>query len=296
MPSSQVQTATAAMLEAIGLQDVNDADTSQQGVILRALNSAIDDLAIFAPAKWFGADEFAAVLASPSSVSLDVTQNSKTFTSTDIDSGASNMMGQAIVISGDGITNRLVRSGSTKLLLVPYGGSTGTRDATIYYDTASMPSDFKAFKGVLRIIGGDRINIVDNALDLGEDPFSSIPVGTPTAARMSIRTDGSGYRSTFLRFNALPATAIRIHFEYYRRPASIATLNDDRNDLVPQHFVHSILSPVCIQRLAGITDAVVIDPAKIDANYRAALAIMSQATDQEPFMQSVSLSNSIHRH
>lgn len=295
MPSSQVQTATTAMLEAIGLLETTDADTSQQGVILRALNAAIDDLAIFAPAKWFGADEHAAVLSAPSAVSMAVTQNLKTFTSTDIDNGAATMMGQAIVIAGDGITNRLVRSGSTKTLLVPYGGSTATRDATIYYDTVPMPSDFKAFKGVLRIIGGDRLQIVDNALDLGEDPFSSIPIGTPTAARMSIRTDANGYRSTYLRLNALPASAIRVHFEYYRRPASIATLSDDRNDLVPQHFIHSILVPVCIQRLAGITDAVVVDAAKIDANYKAALAIMSQATDQEPFMQSVSLSNSIHR-
>lgn len=296
MPSSQVQSATTAMLEAIGLLETTDADTSQQGVILRALNSAIDELALFAPAKWFGADEHAAALASPSSVSIDVTQNSKSFTSTDIDSGAATMMGQAIVISGDGLTNRLVRSGSSKILLVPYGGASATRDATIYYDTIAMPSDFKSFKGMLRIIGGNRVEIVDNAQDFGEDPFSNIPVGIPTAARMNVRTDASGYRSAFLRFNALPASTIRVHFEYYRRPASIATLNDDRNDLVPQLYINSVLIPVCLNRLAGISDAVVIDQAKIDANYTSALSIMAQASDQEPFMQSVSLSNSFHRH
>lgn len=284
------------MLGAIGLVDVTDADAVQQADITRALNAALDELAVFAPSKWYGADEHGDVLPAPSNVSIATTQNVKTFTSSDITTGAATMMGQAIVIEGDGLTNRLVRtSASGKALLLPYGGSSGTKAAVIYYDTAQMPADFRSLKGLLRVIGGDAVRIVDNTQDMGNDPFSSVVTGVPTVARMNVRTDANGYRSTFLRFNSLPTTAIRIHFEYYRRPASVATLSDDRNDLVPKEYIHSILIPICLQKLAGITSSIVIDLGKIQANHDMALAIMSQATDQEPFISTVSLYNPLFR-
>lgn len=284
------------MLEAIGLIAVTDADESQQTKLTQALNAALDELSVFAPAKWYGADEASDVLPAPSNVAITTTQNSKDFTSSDITTGAATMMGQAIVIEGDGITNRLVRTSATgKELLVPYLATGGSKSAVIYYDTIQMPSNFRSFKGVLRVVGGDFIRIVDNAQDMGSDPLASIVTGVPTTARMNVRTDTNGYRSTFLRFNALPTTAIRVHYEYYRRPASVATLNDDRNDLVPKDYIQSILIPICLQKLSSITDAVVIDQAKIFANRDAALAILSQAVDQEPYISSVSFSNSVFR-
>lgn len=286
MPTSQVQDVTSGLLEAIGLVQLSDADATQQAFILRAINAGIDEIATSAPVSWFGDDEAGDVLLAPTTgVAITVTANSKVFTSTPITTAKATMGGQSIVIDGDAASNRIVRlTGDTRGLLLPFGGSTGDTTATVYYDTLAMPDDFLKFKGAISIIGERGIDLVDSQALLGLPHVGAAArIGTPTRARMLTRLSNTGYRSSFLQFDSLPDSTKRIFYEYRRRPPSIATLSDDRNDLVPSGYVSSVLLPICRKHLAKMTSAIVISPQLIAEAVGDAGRILISACDADGY-------------
>jgi hypothetical protein len=269
----------------MGLTDLSDADATQQIDIRRAINAGIDEIGSRPPMAWYGTDEFVGVLSAPATISsIAVTQNSKSYTSAEITAGLASYGGQAILIGGDeAVTNRIVRKiDATGELLVPYGASTGTVGGTIYFDTLPMPSDFFKLNGDISVIGSGGVIQVDGQVDMGS-PYGlgRQPSGTPTRARVIARTDASKYRSFFLKFDSLTNTSIRVFFEYRRRPARIAALTDERYDLIPNGFEDSVLIPICISKLAGITSAVQVPPQFVAEGVISAGSILAQAADAQ---------------
>lgn len=283
MPDSQVQTVRNGLLEGLGLLAISDADATQQRNILRALNNALNQIANFAPASWYRDDESGAVLPAPSAVSITVTANSTTFTSSDITASKATMGGQSILIDGDSFSNRIVRNqdGSLKLMM-PFGGASGTTTATIYYDTVTMPSNFRQLKGSLRIVAGGSISLTDSPIRMRS--MNAPTIATPTFARLISRVTDDGYQSSFLQMDALTPSLIRLFFEYNARPATVAALTDTRNDLVPAGYEDSVLLAIAMKSLMSITPAIKIDPQAVMSNASDAVKMLAAITDAEGYI------------
>jgi hypothetical protein len=267
----------------MGLTDLSDADATQQLDIRRAINSGIDEIGSQPPLAWYGTDEFVGILAAPATInSIDVTQNSKAYTSAEISAGLASYGGQAILIGGDeDVTNRIVRkTDATGELLIPYGSSSGTFGGTVYFDTLAMPSDFFKLNGDMSILGLGTVVQVDDQVGMGS-PYGlgRQPVGSPSRARMIARVDASKYRSFFLKFDSLTSSALRVFFEYRKRPARIAELTDERYDLIPKDFEDSVLIPICIAKLASLSTAITIPPQFISDGLSSASGILKQAAN-----------------
>lgn len=283
MPDSQVQSVTKGLLEGLGLIAVSDADATQQRNILRALNNALNQIANFAPASWYRDDETGAVLPAPSTVTIAVTANSTTFTSAAITAGKATMGWQSILIDGDSFSNRIVRNqDGTLKLMMPFGGASGTTSATIYYDTVTMPSNFRRLKGSLRVVDGNTIVLTDSPVRMRS--MNAPTVATPTYARLISRITDDGYQSSFLQMDALPPSLIRLFFEYNARPATVAALTDARNDLVPAGYEDSVLLAIAMKSLMSITPAIKIDPQAVMSNAKDATQILASITDAEGYV------------
>ncbi len=277
MPSTQLQSVTSAVLEAAGLQDITDADASQQALILRSIKAGLQELSSLAPASWWGADEFGGILLGPVSDTVSVTAGSKAITGLD----SATYSGQVIKIDGDSdIANRIRTFQGTRQLLYPYNGTTGNQAAVISFDTMDLPADFRRFKGGLSILGGSPIQIV--ATDAIQEGVKTPPTGTPSRARILSREDSGGTRVAFLRFDALTPTPIRVGGEYYCRPQDPSTLDDSRNDLCPGGYLESVLVPFVLAsygRLGGSIDAQAAMESK-----RIAVAILDALNDAEGYI------------
>lgn len=284
MPAnSQVQAVTKGLLEGLGLLAVSDADAGQQLNILRALNNALNQITNFAPASWYRDDETGVVLPAPSTVSIAVTANSTAFTSSDITASKATMGGQSILIDGDSFSNRIVRNqDGTLKLMMPFGGATGTTSATIYYDTIAMPSNFRRMKGSLRKVDGGTIMLTDSPVRMRS--MNAPTISMPSYARLISRNTDDGFHSSFLQVDALPPSSIRLFFEYNSRPASVAALTDDRNDLVPAGYEDSVLLAIAMKSLMSITPAIKIDPQAVMSSASDAVNMLAQITDAEGYV------------
>jgi hypothetical protein len=275
-PNTQVQKVTAAILEASGQQSVSEIDAGAAGTILRAQNAAIQELCGKAPASWWGADEFGALVKAPKSGTATFTQGLKTIT--DPDPG--DIAGQAL-FAGDetGVANRVISRAGALEAMFAYQGESGTLPIAVYYDTLELPQDFRRFKSSLTLMGSGNIPVTEDAFD---NQFTTARA-TPTAARVISRENDSGERVAFLRFNAMPTAAIRVYGEYYRRPANIATLDDERNDICPAGYLESVFIPVAIMRYISLGGSA-IDPASIQAAYAQVGTILTEATAAPGFV------------
>lgn len=283
MPDTQVQACRDACLEAMGLVDINDADTSQQALILRAINMAGENISNAPASKFHFSDEWSEAVRASSTFDVGVTLDSKALVSTSITDN-SWMKGQAILIGTDSALNRVVRSNSGgesgATLMMPYNGSTGTVSATVYNDLISLPDDFMRFKGDLTVVGRANLNIVDTRGAAGFSMADTrVSFGVPDTARIISRRIATGSFAPFIWLNALPNERMRIHCEYWRRVRPVTALTNERNDLVPMDFVNSILVPIVIGNLASISSSIQIDLGMVRTAHQLALNKLEDVGD-----------------
>lgn len=285
MPTTQVQDVRDSLLEAIGLQSINHADSGQQRLILRAINSGLESMSTNAPSDWWRSDEFSAIIRAPLSAAVAVENASTEVTSTEI-TDEPWTRGQAIIITGDAAPNRILadRDGDPDAfsLLLPYAGSTGTHGATIYNDAIPMPGDFLRFKSDLSLVGQCRLQLVDSRQSGFHGSLAnSFTTGTPSTGRLIARPDASGAAAAFLRLDTLPTSQQRLYGEYWAKPRRVAALSDERNDLVPQGYLDSVFIPMCLSAMSTMTDAIVINPQALAGAAQQAGQILSSIGDAE---------------
>jgi hypothetical protein len=255
---SHVLRVKRAIQDACGLSAITDADAGQQQTALDALNSAVQDISTNAPSSWHRDEEFGAYIRAPQTISLTgLSQGAKTVTWAGIGSNTW-ANGCAIIIGGDPVINRIQRTASGYQLLHPYIGSSSTANATLYNDIVAAPADFLRFKGDLALIGYNRIPIVSNENQLGNNQQDGSPqfIGQPTLARLISRYNSDLGRAPHLKFNALPSIAMRISASYFARPMDVASWSVERYDLVPMDYVESVLIPITLQKLSEISSMV----------------------------------------
>ena len=272
MPSpSQIDIAVTAALEAMGLVALGDVDESQRSVIERGLSQAIDEIATFAPASWWGDSRGGGIIPAPTTDAIGITSGSTVITGV-----ANSTINQAVLIPGDQYPNRAWKVAGGFSLTFPTLAATGTVTADVHSDTVELPPDFRAVRGDIEIVSGGRIRIVT---ELSSDDLQH---GTPSRAAVLPRINADGFVTPHLCFNASPAEAVRFTFNYYRRPVAITSLTDDRNDLCPRGFEHSILVPIMLSKIASISNSVKLSPQSLAENYKSASAMLVAAADVGP--------------
>lgn len=105
---------------------------------IRAINAAVQKFYRIAPAKWMRT-EVSHLVPTPSTVSAQVTADSVSLSNAPFTAA---MRGCSVLIDGDPSYNEVV---STDQLLNPFLGTTGTKVATVYYDSVTI-TDFKVQK------------------------------------------------------------------------------------------------------------------------------------------------------
>lgn len=243
MPDSQLQTALAALLDFSGLTEVSEADSSQQGIMKRAFNKTIQDIAAYAPASWWGSDQFGESLPAPATTTGTVTDGAKTLNSL----SASTFDNQIALVGDDPIGNRIVIVQDTRSLMFPYSGSSGSKSISVRYDTVLLPADFRRFRGRLEIIGhNDPVSVVGSGS--GPKDQNGVPsVAIPTQGRIIAREIKDGGRRSHLRFDSTTPEALRLTGEYFRRPPNITALTGSRNDLCPEGYIESVFVPFLLK-------------------------------------------------
>lgn len=268
---SQVAAIKSAFLEALGISAITDADTNQQAQMLRAANAAIQEIAIHSPSNWNQIDEYGTRNRAPQTISIGVTAGSTAFTWAGLTTNQW-AFENALVINGDGqVINRIKKGNSSNSLLFPYGGSTGTQQATLYNDIVELPPDFIRFKsdftmlgtGPIQIVGSNREMVYYGDMTQGSPQF----VGEPTAGRMISRMASDGSRRTFIKLDGLPVSEKRFFFEFYKGPTTIASFDDTRQDLVPFKYVESVLVPWCLWKLSQFLGGITMPADRINAGY-----------------------------
>lgn len=258
----------------MGLVDINDADSSQQSLALRAINGAVDEIATFGPADWWGDTQHADVLKAPTTDTITITQDAKTLSNVDATS-----VFQPVNIDGESYTNRiLVDDANAPELMIPCEAASGSTIAAVMFDTIVLPSTFRTLKGDCATFysGGQAIAYDGPWQDLYGNRAS---VGQPSSFRIVSRRNTSGQMVKCMQFSSTPAGAMRFTFDFYKRPAVVANLSTSRDDLCPPDFEHSILVPIVLSKLAGLTNAIQVDRASIQANYQSAsLTLVSVAS------------------
>ena len=102
-----------------------------------AINGAFQRL-FAGSGPWVRKDSRAALIYAPTAVTVAVTNGS---TSATVTGWASWMAGCLIVIDGDETENRIKNDSASAVLKIPFGGTTGTKTATVYCDTVTVGED-----------------------------------------------------------------------------------------------------------------------------------------------------------
>jgi len=109
----------------------------RNAAVAGALNGAFQRL-FAGQGPWVRKDPRAALIYAPTAVTVAVTNGS---TAATVTGWASWMAGCLIVIEGDEAENRIKNDSSSAVLKIPYGGTTGTKTATVYCDTVTIGTD-----------------------------------------------------------------------------------------------------------------------------------------------------------
>lgn len=121
----------------------------RNAAVLEALNGALQECYGNA-SPWVRWDERGALLVPPAEVTITVTNGSTAGT---ITGWAAWMEGCTIVIDGHAVDNQIRNNSASAVLKFPYGGTTGSKTATVYQDCIPLPADVLALYGPVRVDG-----------------------------------------------------------------------------------------------------------------------------------------------
>ena len=233
--------------------------------VMGAMNSAMQEL-YGEGSPWLRQDEIGVIIHGPTAVTVAVTNDS---TAATITGWASWMAGCLIVIEGSDVDNEIRNASASSVLKYPYDGTTGTKAATVYHNSITVPDT------VMRVLDPIRFNRLRLAAtvtsqitsiphldqDFGYDHrHQNMPVpesasktlGTPVAYSVETWSTGStaqpGTRITII---PTPGTAGVLDYRAMLAPPAITALTSSATLPIPQQFAQSIFYPVARKHLSG---------------------------------------------
>jgi hypothetical protein len=250
------------LLSMCGLESVDHGPPNLEDRIIQDINRALEAVGESNPNCFYQVrPDQAEVVRPPTAVSVTVTQYSKAIT---FNSGyvSSWMPGNAIIISGDGVMNRIEdeASPSAPALAEPYMGATGTYTATVYNDWVMLPTNVRQIMDPVSLDKSTILIPAQSAADLNlrlmdynknyDRRYAAFVMALqksvlePTRywpyAQMVIGTLRAG-----IMLDSLPSAARKLVYDARKLVfAPVTTLSDTRTTLMPQSKDTEILLPV----------------------------------------------------
>lgn len=283
------------ILGLLGLEALSHGPAGLTARILSDLNRTLQEIYSLHPKAWFSTDHRAEQVRAPVSVTLDVTNGSKTIAN--LATSSSWMVGCTIVIAGDSAQNMLVKTDTANFsLLKPYQGSTAAGVGGIVYQDVLHPgTDVEQVMAPVMAEGHWELRPVNHerdrqTADPGEYatsghratrsqlyplPWTTRPIQIPEAYIVERNFDYStGAVSARMRFSALPPAAFVCSF-HAKIVAGMTTVTDlaDTRTLVPFDLVDSVLLPMVRWKFASWPQFTG-DAGALKADYDAALVML----------------------
>jgi hypothetical protein len=256
-----------------------------------AMNGAFQRL-FAGSGPWVRRDSRAALIYAPTAVTVAVTNGS---TSATVTGWASWMAGCLIVIEGDETENRIKNDSASAVLKIPYGGTTGTKAATVWCDTVTIGTDVLevhepvSFKGAkltpLPAAGIPASLITLN--DYGTPSYTGFheaerglvaSAGTPRFYSIDTWTKDAATPSGMrLSLSPLPSHAGHIEYETTLQPPVVSDLSLTTVLPIPLSLADSVFLPIATMMLfdSPFFRGVAV-PQAITAKYQEALATIAK--------------------
>lgn len=238
----------------------------RNAAVINAMNSALQEL-FGEGSPWVRKDEIGLLANASTTVTISVTNGSASATVT---SGwASWMAGCTIQIDGSTIDNQIRNASSTATLKYPYDGTTGSKSATVYHDSFTVPSSVMRVLDPVRYcrrrLSAVETNAIDYRTRTDEDygydhQFANLPVpdridqttGTPVAYTVQTWSTGDATQPGY-RIQILPASAEAGNLDFHAMlaPPLVDDLTSTDTLPIPMQFTQSIFYPVARKHLSG---------------------------------------------
>lgn len=230
------------LLRDLKFKALADMDNVARLELLDAINGGLQALNALAP-NHTKETKASLVLPAPTSISIAVEAGSAEFTGYTVDEAD---LYCTVRIDGDGVDNQITGSG---MLLHPYGGITGTVNATIYHDAALIGDGFEALVGQPFVLETRKFLTPYP----GTSPIFSYWSERQAKAPCFYVIEGNGRNNNppapkVFRVESLPERLYRLQVGAKLAPARVgfADLNNDTAEVPfrPDH-VELYLLPVC---------------------------------------------------
>ena len=228
--------------------NIRGPSTGDLQAVCNAINGALEEIWCAVPAEIFQ-QRYGGVLREPATVSVTVTQYSKTVT---ITTWADWMTGCTVALTGDSIFNEIA---SSTALVKPYMGATGTTTGTVYADcipfvTGALTDSDKIARVLppIRLAGygnlrpaGSRVEFLQWSGLLDVTTPHTLPAGTqtsnfnkqtgtPTSYFVDAMNLGNASYTNLLRVNPMPTSAMMVEFNTMIKPPVYVTTDIDNGD------------------------------------------------------------------
>lgn len=252
------------------LRDVYALNADDAQEVLDAINGAISEFVMLAPAAYRQLKSVRYILEAPRQVALSVTQGSKTAGSID-----ASLIGRSIKIDNDPLMNRVA---GENLLANPYAGPTGTVQATLYGDVVPLGENFSRFAGQPLLY--DEGSLIHNLWRVNEEIsyLGEAVSGIPLRFVVEALGQAAGASPSFiLRMVPIPhkAYSITATMEVRPRQYTIPQLTGNETLPMPGEQATAIVYPMALYRLTtGTLWPKDSDPKGIAMEYQRALDLL----------------------
>lgn len=238
----------------------------RNAAVMTALNAGLQEMCGEGK-PWIRKSEIGMRFHPPTAVTIDVSADD---TAAEITSGREDWMtGCAIVIDGDDIDNQVRSNPSSDnvTLKFPYGGTTGTKTATVYCDALNLTEDVIEVLKPVRINGvpivpmnspsEGRNPVACEDYGLDRRPDAAVPdaervgdsAGTPRYYHVGTFTEGDEQPALRITLYPAPSAAGVIDFQAHLTPPEINNLTSTSNLPVPFKHAHSVFLPIAAMAL-----------------------------------------------
>lgn len=277
----------------------------RNAAVQAAMNSALQEL-FGEGSPWIRYDEKGAITNAPTAVTIAVTNGSDAAT---ITGWADWMAGCTLQIEGSTVDNQIRNASASAVLKYPYDGTTGTKAATVYHNSVTIPDT------IMRVMDPVCFNhrklspVVSSHVPIfsriGEDfgfdsRFQNLPLpdrinetqGTPIAYCVDTWSPSATSQPS-ARLRIIPASGVAgiIDYRAMLAPPTITDITSTSTLPIPQQFMQSIFHPIARKHLSGCAFFRTVNSMQeIDRAYQEArrmLAKLDPGANQGRVMRSV---------
>jgi hypothetical protein len=272
----------------------NSTYPGRNAAVAKALNGALQHL-FGKGGKWVRTDDRGAILNPPITISIAVTNGSKSATIAN-DVWQSWFAGCSIIIDGAAVDNQIRNNAADVVLKFPYSGTTGTKTATIYHDSIDLDTDVLEVADEVKIdrVPLSKINTPSrnsiapqNIEDFGfhrngfTRQIDSVAAGTGNTTGFIVETwspDATTEPRTRIRFSPAPSKACFVDYSVMLCPPRVTDIASTNALPIPFDFMESIFLPLALKQLRGCPfwRGMVADD-EVESGYQNALALLGDA-------------------